>query len=128
MGNDRKAVKAADEAGVMIPSDVKKALAKKAREKLEDTWHTEDDFRKKLGQMPDDELSAAYIPDVYQKDIYMIDYEILKARGIKLISFDMDDTAAAPEAGEPSQTAIVLFRDLKRMGFAVALLTNGKDA
>ena len=128
MGNDRKAVKAADEAGVMIPSDVKKALAKKAREKLEDTWHTEDDFRKKLGQMPDDELSAAYIPDVYQKDIYRIDYEILKARGIKLISFDMDDTAADSEAGEPSQTAIVLFRDLKRMGFAVALLTNGKDA
>ena len=128
MGNDRKAVKAADEARGMIPSDVKKALAKKAGEKLEDTWHTEDDFRKKLGQMPDDELSAAYIPDVYQKDIYLIDYEILKARGIKLISFDMDDTAVALEAGEPSQTAIVLFRDLKRMGFAVALLTNGNHA
>lgn len=128
MENVRKAVKTADEVRGMISSDVKKALAKKAGEKLEDTWHTEDDFRKKLGQMPDDELSAAYIPDVYQKDIYMIDYEILKARGIKLISFDMDDTAATPEAGEPSQTAIVLFRDLKRMGFAVALLTNGKDA
>lgn len=40
----------------------------------------------------------------------------------------MDDTIAGLEAEEPSQTAIVLCRDLKRMGFAVALLTNGNHA
>lgn len=71
MENVRKAVKTADEVRGMISSDVKNALEKKAGEKLNYTWHTEDDFGKKLGQMLDDELSAAYIPDVCQKDIFM---------------------------------------------------------
>ena len=33
-----------------------------------------------------------YIPDVYQKDIYQIDYQRLWDQGIRLISFDIDDT------------------------------------
>lgn len=128
MGKITKAAKALNEIWEMLPSDTKKALAKKAGEKLEGIGHTEDDFRNKLGQMSDMELAAAYVPDVYQKDIYMIDYEKLKDYGIKLISFDIDDTIAALGAGKPPQTVLTLFKDLKRMGFAVVLLTNARDS
>lgn len=34
----------------------------------------------------------AFVPDVYQKSIYKIDYGKLKEKGIMLISFDIDDT------------------------------------
>ena len=33
----------------------------------------------------------AFVPDVYQKSIYKIDYGKLKEKGIMLISFDIDD-------------------------------------
>ncbi len=128
MGNAKNIVKAAYEVWGMLPSGARQELAKKAGEKLKGMGNTEDDFRNRLGQMTDEELAAAYIPDVYQKDIYRIDYEKLKAQGIKLISFDIDDTIASLGAGKPSRTVLVLFKDLKRMGFTVVLLTNGRDS
>ncbi len=35
-----------------------------------------------------------YIPDVYQKSIYTIDYSKLKEKGIKCLLFDLDNTLA----------------------------------
>ncbi len=45
----------------------------------------------KLAALSDVQLRL-YIPDVYQKDIYQIDYQRLWNQGIRLISFDIDDT------------------------------------
>ena len=45
----------------------------------------------KLAVLSDAQLRL-YIPDVYQKDIYQIDYQRLWNQGIRLISFDIDDT------------------------------------
>ena len=79
----------------------------------------------------------AFVPDVYQKSIYKIDYGKLKEKGIMLISFDIDDTisdsiwnkarGALPgiKVAMPKD-AKNLFRDLKAMGFIVTLLTNTK--
>lgn len=77
----------------------------------------------------------AFVPDVYQKSIYKIDYRKLKEKGIKLISFDIDDTIddsiwnktrgvlPGVKVTMPKD-ARNLFRDLKSMGFTVTLLTN----
>lgn len=77
----------------------------------------------------------AFVPDVYQKSIYKIDYGKLKEKGIMLISFDIDDTisdsiwnkmrGALPGVKVTMpKDAENLFRDLKSMGFTVTLLTN----
>ena len=79
----------------------------------------------------------AFVPDVYQKSIYKIDYGKLKEKGIMLISFDIDDTisdsiwnkmrGALPGVKVTMpKDAKNLFRDLKAMGFIVTLLTNTK--
>lgn len=76
-----------------------------------------------------------FVPDVYQKDIYKIDYGKLKEKGVKLISFDIDDTIDDSIWNKARGTlpgvkvtmpkdAKNLFRDLKSMGFTVTLLTN----
>ena len=33
-----------------------------------------------------------YVPDIYKKSIYTINYEKLKTRGIKCLLFDLDNT------------------------------------
>lgn len=93
-------------------------------------------FAAELKGFSDAELRV-FIPDVYQKDIYQIDYKKLKEHGIKLISFDIDDTIGDVlinniKAGLPgtkftmSKDAQDLFAQLKSMGFIVTLLTNAK--
>ena len=47
--------------------------------------------------MSDKDLREIYVPDVYQKDIYAIDYLQLQQAGIRFISFDIDDTIPKKE-------------------------------
>lgn len=77
--------------------------------------------------MSDEVLRRDFVPDVYQHDIYMIDYQRLKDAGIKLISFDIDDTIASLEDFTASEEAKILIQKLKNMGFDIVLLTNAKD-
>ena len=44
-----------------------------------------------------------FIPDIYVKSIYYIDYEKLKERGIKCILFDLDNTIASYKDKETSK-------------------------
>ncbi|MDE7121845.1 MAG: HAD hydrolase-like protein [Oscillospiraceae bacterium] len=74
--------------------------------------------------MSDKDLREIYVPDVYQKDVYAIDYKQLKTAGIRFISFDIDDTIAKMEEYKPPKNTIILFERLKQMGFCLALLTN----
>lgn len=75
----------------------------------------------------DEDLRREYVPDVYQKDIHMIDYQKLKDAGIKLISFDIDDTIVSLETSKASKEDKILVQHLKNMGFKVVLLTNARD-
>ncbi len=78
--------------------------------------------------MPDDHLRKNYVPDVYQLNIYTIEYKKLKERGIKLITFDLDETIAPSTMSKPPKQAIVLFNNLRvDMGFEVILLSNNRD-
>ena len=89
-----------------------------------------------MERFSDDELMV-YVPDVYQEDIYQINYARLKENGIKLISYDIDDTIDDSfinkfEANAPMLTVTMpdkareLVRGLKDMGFTVVLLTNAQ--
>lgn len=76
--------------------------------------------------MSDDYLRKTYVPDIYQKNICAIDYQRLKNAGIKVISFDIDDTIAGLEDFNPPKTTVTLFEQLKLMGFELVLLSNTK--
>lgn len=65
-----------------------------------------------------------FIPDMYKKNIYDIDYENLKKRGIKCILFDLDNTIAPINVPGPDKDLKDFFADLYMLGFKVILLSN----
>ena len=50
-----------------------------------------------------------YVPDIYQKSIYTIDYTKLLNLGIKCLLFDLDNTVVPSKSSEPPQKAKDLF-------------------
>ena len=65
-----------------------------------------------------------YIPDMYQKSIYHIDYNKLKEDGIKCLLFDLDNTCVPFKDKEPNKKLIELFEMLKDMDFKVIIFSN----
>ncbi len=65
-----------------------------------------------------------FVPDIYQKSIYHIDYDKLLDDGIKCILFDLDNTCAPYKDKEPNKKLIELFETLKDMGFKLILFSN----
>lgn len=78
--------------------------------------------------MSNDYLKKMYVPNVYQPSIHAIDFAKLKAHGITVISFDIDDTIAPSSVlKNPPKSTIVKFAELKEMGFKLILLTNHRS-
>ena len=65
-----------------------------------------------------------YIPDLYQKNIYNLDYQVLKDRGIKYLIFDLDNTIALITERHAKKQTIDLFKKLKNMGFQMCIASN----
>ncbi len=65
-----------------------------------------------------------YLPDIYQKSIYTIDYSKLLSRGIKCLLYDLDNTIVPGHNTEPPAKAKDLFTSLKQKGFKVIIFTN----
>ncbi len=65
-----------------------------------------------------------YIPDIYQKNIFSIDYMKLKEKGIQCLLFDLDNTLVPYSAKKPDDKIIELFSQLKELGFCVILFSN----
>ena len=65
-----------------------------------------------------------YVPDMYQKSIYTIDYSKLLAIGIKCLLFDLDNTIIPSKSSEPPVKAKDLFVSLKQKGFRVIIFSN----
>ena len=65
-----------------------------------------------------------FIPDIYQKSIYHIDYDKLLDDGIKCLLFDLDNTCVPYKDKEPNKKLIELFETLKDMGFKLILFSN----
>ena len=65
-----------------------------------------------------------YIPDIYQKSIFTINYKSLKSQGIRCLLFDLDNTIAPLNVPIPSHTVKDLFAYLEGLKFKVILLSN----
>ena len=65
-----------------------------------------------------------FIPDMYQKSIYHIDYDKLLDSGIKCLLFDLDNTCVPYKDTMPNKKLIDLFEDLKDKGFKIIIFSN----
>ena len=92
-----------------LPEKAIKYIYDKANVILLDERSDRESFQTALEHYSDDELMI-YVPDVYQEDIYRIDYARLKENGIKLISFDIDDTIDDTQGRTSSTSAKVIQR------------------
>ena len=67
-----------------------------------------------------------FIPDMYQKNIYDIDYQKLKHKGIRCILFDLDNTLCPVKESVPSKKVKELFAYLER-DFKVIIISNSNQ-
>ena len=65
-----------------------------------------------------------YVPDMYKKSIYVIDYKKLKESGIKCLLFDLDNTLVPYSVKKPTQKVKDLFKSLQEQGFKVIIFSN----
>lgn len=65
-----------------------------------------------------------YVPDVYQKSIYTINYDILYSRGIRCLLIDLDNTIAPITMKNPNKRIKQLFDELKNKGFKIIIFSN----
>lgn len=65
-----------------------------------------------------------FLPDIYQKSIYTINYDKLKNMGIKCILFDLDNTLASNNERVPSQKLIDFISGLKKKDFKIIIFSN----
>lgn len=65
-----------------------------------------------------------YVPDIYQKNIYEINYDILLSRGIQCLIFDLDNTLVTIKETVPREENKKLFKELKEKGFKIYLASN----
>ncbi len=65
-----------------------------------------------------------FIPKMYQKSIYQIDYLSLKKRGVKLLLFDLDNTCVGYHEKNPTVELKKLFKKLKKLDFTVIIFSN----
>ena len=65
-----------------------------------------------------------FVPDIYQKSIYTIDYNKLKCAGIKCIIFDLDNTLSPTTLSKPTKRLKAFITKLKQMGFKCIILSN----
>ena len=64
-----------------------------------------------------------FIPDMYKKDVFSINYEELKAKGIKVLLFDFDNTLIEKGNYDIKDKTIKLFENLKKT-FKVYIVSN----
>ena len=65
-----------------------------------------------------------FIPDMYQKSIYHIDYDKLQDSGIKCLLFDLDNTCIPYKDKVPNKKLVELFETLKDMDFKLIIFSN----
>lgn len=64
-----------------------------------------------------------FSPDMYQKDIYSINYKKLKNNNIKVLLYDLDNTLIEKGNYKINEKAIELFNDLKK-DFTIYIVSN----
>ena len=65
-----------------------------------------------------------FFPDIYIRSVFELPLEDLKARGIRGLVFDIDNTVAPFDVAEPEESIVELFAYLRREGFRLCILSN----
>ena len=65
-----------------------------------------------------------YVPDIYKKSIYDVDYKKLKSNGIKCILFDLDKTIVPYNIKAPNKKVMDLFKQIKSLGIKIIIFSN----
>ena len=65
-----------------------------------------------------------FVPDIYQKSIYYINYEKLLDDGIKCLLFDLDNTCVPYKEKMPNDKLVELFKNLEDMDFKLIIFSN----
>ena len=65
-----------------------------------------------------------FVPDIYTKSIYTIDYNQLKNNKIKCLIFDLNNTLVPLNLKKPNKKLIDLFEELKDMKFKIYIVSN----
>ena len=65
-----------------------------------------------------------FMPDVYQKSIYYINYDKLYKKGIRVLLFDLDNTITPSHVNKPTKRLKKLFDELKDKGFKIIIFSN----
>ena len=65
-----------------------------------------------------------FMPDIYQKSIYYINYDKLYRKGIRCLLFDLDNTMVPAHSSKPTKRLKKLFDELKDKGFKVIIVSN----
>ena len=65
-----------------------------------------------------------FVPDIYQKSIYFINYEKLLDDGIRCLLFDLDNTCVPYKVKAANDKLVDLFENLKDMGFKLIIFSN----
>lgn len=98
-----------------------------------------DEFKAEVKSYSDNFIRL-FVPDVYQEDIFSIEYDNLWERGIGLLTFDIDDTIAdtfvnkltdyVPGLTIPVQEKVIaFFHDLKKKHpFKLVVITNARES
>ncbi len=69
-------------------------------------------------------MLSLFIPDIYQKSIYEINYQKLKKNGLKCLIFDLNNTLVPLNAKSPNKKVKDLMEDLKILGFKLIIISN----
>lgn len=64
-----------------------------------------------------------YLPDIYKKNIFAINYDKLKKKGIKCLIFDLDNTLALIDSTKVESSVKELINKLKK-AFLVVIVSN----
>src|SRR5574344_763339 len=65
-----------------------------------------------------------FLPDIYQKSIYYINYDKLLKKGVRCLIFDLDNTITPSNINKPTKRVKKLFDELKAKGFKVIIMSN----
>ena len=65
-----------------------------------------------------------FMPDIYQKSIYYINYDKLYKKGIRCLLFDLDNTITPSHSNKPTKRLKKLFDDSKDKGFKIIIVSN----
>ena len=71
-------------------------------------------------------MKFPFVPDYYFPDIYAIDPERLRARGVRVLLADLDNTLAPYGVPTPSQDVVAWRARLEQAGITLFLLSNSR--